>query len=906
MTTRDGDVLLDSREYDKAKAAYESALNDDPQDAEAHNGLGRVALIQQRNQDAERHFKAARDLLPDEPAYHHNIGLVLERMDDAAGAEAAYRKAIHLKPEFAAAYLTLGRLLHKQRRYAEARDQFVAAVKLDASSAEANNDLGRAYFANGETEAAETAFSTASQLNPSEPSYHYNRGLALRDLARTGEAEAAFRMTLSLREDDSAARFELGKLLYNQERYEDAVRELDLVVRREADNADAWNEFGRAHLKLDRCEAAIEAFRKAATLAPNEPVYFRNCGLALKQAKRFDEAIQYFAQTIAIDAHHAAAYHDWGNLLYEQKRYAEAEEKLALAVAQEPDNDTFQYSLGSVLASQERYAEACRHYEASLKIKPSYDAHDWFGIALVALGKYPEGIQQYQKAIALNDRLPYAYYDWGNAVLDQKRYNEALQFFEKAVAADESYPYSYHNIAYILERQGRYRAAREVWSKARDVYERGRAQKKYFLGADDFQYYGTLVQDVFGDLSLAEDSYQEGLKLQPGHNGILTNLTSLYLELKEKSADESKGEWHWKAREAYRAGLESLAAGSEARVGKKMIDPVADTAAGPGAVAATTVLGGDAERTLNQMGQLHIKLGEYSKAEECFLAALKGKRADRAHHPKVEENFGEIHAGLGVVYSRKEDYKKAAEQFQLALAIDIDNLTLRSNLAEMYLKLKLIDKAESEYKQILDITPDHVEALIGLGEVYTALGEDGDPEMYELAISHFTQGIDKANGEYCSKRLKAKELAAVLYSRAYARVKSFETSTLKSNDDALREAAKDFRHCYARDHTYVKAKRAAEKIEKRLSRFSPETLSERVGPIVISILSLWIFVFTQVGFFMKVISQGYYLSFSFGALIFMVAGFYLPQILKLKVAGIELEKSSVNQIATTAAFGLKR
>ena len=54
------------------------------------------------------------------------------------------------------------------------------------------------------------------------------------------------------------------------------------------------------------------------------------------------------------------------------------------------------------------------------------------------------------------------------------------------------------------------------------------------------------------------------------------------------------------------------------------------------------------------------------------------------------------------------------------------------------------------------------------------------------------------------------------------------------------------------------------------------------------------------------LSAGYYALLTFGSLIFMVAGLYLPQILKLKVAGIELEKSSVDQIGTGGTLGIRK
>jgi hypothetical protein len=38
----------------------------------------------------------------------------------------------------------------------------------------------------------------------------------------------------------------------------------------------------------------------------------------------------------------------------------------------------------------------------------------------------------------------------------------------------------------------------------------------------------------------------------------------------------------------------------------------------------------------------------------------------------------------------------------------------------------------------------------------------------------------------------------------------------------------------------------------------------------------------------------------------MIAGLYLPKVLKLKVAGIELEKASVNQVSAPSTLDISR
>jgi hypothetical protein len=62
------------------------------------------------------------------------------------------------------------------------------------------------------------------------------------------------------------------------------------------------------------------------------------------------------------------------------------------------------------------------------------------------------------------------------------------------------------------------------------------------------------------------------------------------------------------------------------------------------------------------------------------------------------------------------------------------------------------------------------------------------------------------------------------------------------------------------------------------------------------------FSLSQANFFFSVpgkqIDIGYYVLLTFGSLMFILAGLSLTQLLKLKVAGIDLETSVVEQITT--------
>jgi hypothetical protein len=103
---------------------------------------------------------------------------------------------------------------------------------------------------------------------------------------------------------------------------------------------------------------------------------------------------------------------------------------------------------------------------------------------------------------------------------------------------------------------------------------------------------------------------------------------------------------------------------------------------------------------------------------------------------------------------------------------------------------------------------------------------------------------------------------------------------------------------------------AIDKLEKRLYHFSRRSALERIGPWLLTLLSLVVFFLSQANFFLgmpgKQIDTGYYVLLTFGSLMFILAGLTLAQLLKLKVAGIELEKSAVDQITTSGGLGISK
>jgi predicted AlkP superfamily phosphohydrolase/phosphomutase/tetratricopeptide (TPR) repeat protein len=107
------DLYMRLRRWQDAQQVYEKALEIDPDNAQAHIGLCRMALRQRRFSDAAHWALAALERVYHDPLAHFLLGLALTGMKEFERAAEAFRTAISFNPNFPQAHLRLASLLDK-------------------------------------------------------------------------------------------------------------------------------------------------------------------------------------------------------------------------------------------------------------------------------------------------------------------------------------------------------------------------------------------------------------------------------------------------------------------------------------------------------------------------------------------------------------------------------------------------------------------------------------------------------------------------------------------------------------------------------------------------------------------------------------------------------------------------
>ncbi len=213
---------------------------------------------------------------------------------------------------------------------------------------------------------------------------------------------------------------------------------MDTAIRIKSDDILYFNWRGNALTRLARYQEAIDSYDKAIQVKPDEAYLWSNRGWTLRKQKRYQEAFDSCEKAVRLKADNLPYQYDKAQLLIDLKRYQEA-----LTILNEIINKNASESqlivdpsdLGEVRGSRVRISRVWH-----LK-----------GIALMELDKNQEALAQFDKAISLNaysfiSKINFelvkldedlgihdSWYGKGAALAKLGKYPDALAAFSKAI-----------------------------------------------------------------------------------------------------------------------------------------------------------------------------------------------------------------------------------------------------------------------------------------------------------------------------------------------------------------------------------------------------------------------------------------------------------------------------------------
>jgi len=157
-------VKMDLGLYPDAEEAMRAYLRKRPDDASAHYGLGRILVINLKDDAALDEFRRSIALKPAQTESYYEIGEIALRANDVDRAEKNYQICLQRDPQHGGALTGMGIVKYRAKQYQLAADYLERAVSFAPDFQTAHYYDGLALSKLGRKEEAEAQLATASKM----------------------------------------------------------------------------------------------------------------------------------------------------------------------------------------------------------------------------------------------------------------------------------------------------------------------------------------------------------------------------------------------------------------------------------------------------------------------------------------------------------------------------------------------------------------------------------------------------------------------------------------------------------------------------------------------------------------------------------------------------------------------
>ena len=288
-----GDSYMAQRKWSEAEAAYRTAYEARPSDAEALMRRIRAREAQRPNLprdgfDPLTAMELAGSRGASGYAFLAERGALRRAAGKTEGALADLREALRVAPpdRLAMARYAYGSALVDARRWTEADELFRSIDNQPEFRALLDFQRGRMLLEGGEPARALTMFERSLALRPGDPSALFNRAVARLRMGQEAMAEADFAAAAARDPMAPDLRDALGRMKFRRQP-EQALAFYDAAVLAHPQDPESWTQRAGLMLALGRPDAAAQDSAAALKLAPDHAqaaLYMAEAQLSLGDA----------------------------------------------------------------------------------------------------------------------------------------------------------------------------------------------------------------------------------------------------------------------------------------------------------------------------------------------------------------------------------------------------------------------------------------------------------------------------------------------------------------------------------------------------------------------------------------------------------------------------------------------
>lgn len=476
------------------------------------------------------------------------------------------------------------------------------------------------------------------------------------------DAEKEFKVALSLGENQEKTQILLAKTLLNQGRLDEALSALESKKFSLAeDGGEALAILGHIYLAKNNIEDARLSFKKALELGDQNYALVGQARLALLEGK-IDEGLTKINQVLVKDPNYIEALFTKGQVLGVQNKFDEAVTAFSKIIKLD------QHHMGARVARAEAYIQLKQLDKARLDVQDVLQQNDMQPHANFLMSRlqldakeYPEAQSSAEKVLRMIPAHQMSFFVLGAAHYAQNNFEQAKIYLEKFVAQQRD------NITAARVLGATYLKLNDP-SSAVDILESVDQSQEH----QDAQLLNILGRSYMkmGEFEKGTEVLNRALQIDPNVSGAQTQLA--LANLASDKTDEAI------------AQLEELN-------GKAAPD----------------------EMTSIMLILAYIKQGLFDKAFVAIDNAIKNS-------PK-NSNFYNLR---GLAYEAQGDNLTARKAYLKAIETNDKFIPALLALAKLDYRENKIQGAEANYKQVLTISPNHMQSQIALAQLAQVEGDE--------------------------------------------------------------------------------------------------------------------------------------------------------------------------------------
>lgn len=240
---------------------------------------------------------------------------------------------------------------------------------------------------------------------------------------------------------------------YTQGKLTQAIAAYRQAILADPQNPSYYLAMARLQVFAGLYEDAKISAENALLLSPSNALAHALKGWALNYLDQSFEAEASVRKALELDPNNALAYAYLTEILVDRGNYDDLQEAIPLSQrARElaPNALETHRARGYVLYATGNYPEAIQEYKAALAINDKiWDLHYSLGVAYRLNGDFDLAQQEMLVAIALNPENPDIPTDLSRAYAAQGQFGKAVQFAEQALKVDPSNPRLHGNLGFL-------------------------------------------------------------------------------------------------------------------------------------------------------------------------------------------------------------------------------------------------------------------------------------------------------------------------------------------------------------------------------------------------------------------------------------------------------------------------